>query len=64
MEPLRAELAAFLNSIRTGAPAAVSAQDGADAVQLAHDILESVKSHRWEGTEAGPIGLDPGLISS
>ena len=62
VEPLRAELEAFLNSIRTGTPPAVSAQDGADAVQLAHDILESVKSHRWEGTEAGPIGLAPGLI--
>jgi predicted dehydrogenase len=64
VEPLRAELEAFLHSVRTGAPPVVSGRDGVAAVQLAHDILQSVKQHRWEGTDTGPIGLDARLISS
>jgi predicted dehydrogenase len=48
VEPLRAELEAFLDSVRTGAPPAVTAEDGAAAVRLAADIAEQIKAHRWE----------------
>lgn len=47
-EPLRAELESFLNSARTGAPAAVSAEDGAAAVDLAERITQAVKDHNWK----------------
>lgn len=46
-EPLRAELEAFLNSVRTGAPPPVTAEDGAAAVRLAADIVAKIQSHRW-----------------
>lgn len=49
VEPLRAELESFLDSVRTGGPAAVSADDGVAAVSLAARIVESVHSHLWEG---------------
>jgi predicted dehydrogenase len=47
VEPLRAELEAFLESVCTGATPAVTAEDGAAAVRLAADIVEAVKSHKW-----------------
>ncbi|MFH1417192.1 MAG: Gfo/Idh/MocA family oxidoreductase [Planctomycetota bacterium] len=47
VEPLKAELEAFLESVRTGAPPAVTAEDGANAVRLAADIVEAVKTHEW-----------------
>jgi predicted dehydrogenase len=47
VEPLRAELEAFLNSVRTGSPLAISAEDGVAAVSLAADIVAAIKSHRW-----------------
>ncbi len=48
VEPLKAELEAFLNSVRTGEPPAVTAEDGAAAVRLAADIIEAVQTHKWE----------------
>lgn len=47
VEPLRAELEAFLASVRTGAPPAVTAEDGAAAVRLAADIVQSIQTHEW-----------------
>lgn len=47
VEPLRAELEAFVESVRSGAPAAVSAEDGVAAVRLATDIVESLHAHAW-----------------
>ncbi len=47
-EPLRAELESFLDSLRTGKPAAVSAEDGAAAVELAERITRAVKEHDWK----------------
>lgn len=48
VEPLRAELEAFLDSVRTGKPPAVSAEDGVDAVRLASEIVAAIQSHRWD----------------
>lgn len=47
VEPLRAELEAFLDSVATGKPPAVSAEDGVDAVRLAGQIVTAIGSHRW-----------------
>jgi predicted dehydrogenase len=41
-EPLRAELEAFIDSVTTGAPVEVSAEDGLAAVEIATRIVESI----------------------
>lgn len=51
VEPLRAELQAFLHSLRTGEPPAVSAADGVAAVELAEQIEAACKQHHWSGLE-------------
>ncbi len=48
VEPLRAELESFLDSVRTGRPPAVSAEDGVDAVRLASEIVSAIQRHRWD----------------
>jgi predicted dehydrogenase len=52
VEPLRAELEAFLESVRTGSAPAVTAEDGVAAVRLAAEIVTSIQAHRWEGGPA------------
>lgn len=47
VEPLRAELESFLESVRTGSPPAVSAEDGVGAVRLATDIVAAIEAHKW-----------------
>jgi len=47
-EPLRAELEAFIHSVRTGEPPAVTAEDGVAAVALAEQIVASIRQHRWD----------------
>ena len=44
VEPLRAEIEAFFNSVRTGGAAAVSAEDGYAAVVMAERITEVVRA--------------------
>jgi len=51
VEPLRAELQAFLRSVRTGEPPAVSAEEGAAAVELAERIVAAIKEHDWKITD-------------
>ncbi len=48
VEPLKAEIQSFLESTRTGATPAVSAEDGFAAVQLADQIVDRVKEHIWD----------------
>ena len=45
-EPLRRELDAFFDAIRTGDPAAIPGSDGLWAVALANLLLESAAAHR------------------
>jgi len=52
-EPLRVELEAFLDSVARGGPPAVSAEDGAAAVELAERITRTIKEHNWSIAEAG-----------
>ena len=48
-EPLRAELEAFLNSLRSDSPVPVTGEDGLRAVALAHRVMESMQETSWEG---------------
>ena len=41
-EPLKLQLASFLQSIRTGARPIVSGEDGAAALELAHQVLQAI----------------------
>jgi len=47
VEPLRAELEAFLQSVQTGTPPPVSGEDGAAAVRLAADITAAIGQNAW-----------------
>ncbi len=49
-DALRSEVTAFFDSIRTDSSAAVSAEDGVAAVELAERITEAVKQHKWSET--------------
>ena len=44
-EPLRAELSAFLHSVRTRSSAAVPLEDGRRALAVALKILEAIGEH-------------------
>jgi predicted dehydrogenase len=48
VEPLRAELQAFIEAVQGKRPVAVSAEDGMAAVQLAADIVTEIKRHPWQ----------------
>ena len=47
VEPLRAELESFLDSVRTGKSPAITAEDGVEAVRLATDIVKAIGQHQW-----------------
>lgn len=47
IEPLRAELSAFLKSVTHGEEVAVSADEGVDAVDLAERITRKVREQNW-----------------
>ena len=47
VEPLKAEIAAFLDSVRTGANTGVSAEEGLAAVELAEQITTSIRDQGW-----------------
>ncbi len=51
-DPLRAELEAFLRSVREGAPPAVTAEDGLAAVRLATEIADTIRRHSWTSPTA------------
>ncbi|MDD4888634.1 MAG: Gfo/Idh/MocA family oxidoreductase [Phycisphaerae bacterium] len=56
-QPLARELESFLDSVATGKPPAVSAADGLAAIETANAIVQSIKSHRWDGQPGGLVGL-------
>lgn len=47
VEPLRAQLESFLDSVTTRKPPVVTAEDGVAAVRLATRIVEAVNAHHW-----------------
>ncbi len=48
-DPLTAELGSFLDAVRDGRRPVVDARAGCAAVEAAHRVLESIRTHRWEG---------------
>jgi len=57
VEPLKAEISAFLDSVRNGTEAAVSAEDGYAAVELAERITNLVREKDWaSGLGRSPAG--------
>lgn len=46
----------FVESIRAGRAPRVTGAQGRDVLVLAEQILESIASHAWDGTESGRIG--------
>ncbi len=47
VEPLRAEIESFLDSVRTGSGGGVSAEEGYAAVDLAEQITKAVRDQDW-----------------
>lgn len=56
-QPLARELESFLESVATGRAPAVNAADGLAAMETADAIVQSIKTHRWDGAPEGLIGL-------
>ncbi|MBA5867404.1 MAG: gfo/Idh/MocA family oxidoreductase [Nitrospira sp. CR1.3] len=52
-EPLKLQLASFLQSARTGARPVVSGEDGALALELAHQILKAIENFVQRHAEQG-----------
>ena len=45
-EPLKAEIESFINSIETNTRPIVNAQDGCEALRVAHKIIENIEQNR------------------
>ena len=60
VEPLRAEIEAFVNAIRNNAPPPVSAEDGVAAVKLAEEIVASASRHPWTSDDPAVHPLHTG----
>jgi predicted dehydrogenase len=50
------ELHDFVGSVREGRPPRVTGVAGREAVSVAEAILESIRTHQWEGRAGGPVG--------
>jgi len=61
-DPLRTELEAFLECTRTGDRPPVSAEDGANAVRLAEQVVQSISTHNWDGADGQRVGLDADIV--
>ena len=46
IEPLRAEITAFLDAIENDAPTPISGEDGRRALELAVGVLAKIEAHR------------------
>ncbi|MHC4982914.1 MAG: Gfo/Idh/MocA family protein [Planctomycetota bacterium] len=57
-EPLRRQAEAFRDTVLENAPPVVTAADGLAAVRVARMIIDSIKSHRWDGGKSAREGLD------
>ncbi len=61
-DPLRTEVEAFIECVRTGQRPPVSAEDGVAAVRLAERIVAAVASHRWDGEAGDRVGLAADIV--
>jgi predicted dehydrogenase len=55
-DQLTRELEEFVHCVRTGQKPRVDGSAGRQAVDLAWQVLESLRTHPWEGEGAGPCG--------
>ncbi len=55
-EPLALELEDFVQAIRTGTRPRVTGADALRSIRLADQVLQSLRSHAWEGRLDGPTG--------
>jgi predicted dehydrogenase len=55
-DQLTRELEHFVHCLTTGAKPRVGGQEACSALALAMRILESIRTHRWNGSESGPVG--------
>jgi predicted dehydrogenase len=55
-DQLTRELQHFVRCLQTGATPRVTGEDGRDAIALATRILDSIRSHAWDGHADGPVG--------
>ncbi|HUU95832.1 MAG TPA: Gfo/Idh/MocA family oxidoreductase [Phycisphaerae bacterium] len=63
-DALQDELETFLDCVRQRKRPPVSAEDGVAAIRLAEMIVDSIKSHCWDGAESGRVGLEADIISA
>ncbi|WP_437187242.1 Gfo/Idh/MocA family oxidoreductase [Planctomicrobium sp. SH668] len=56
VDALTAELASFVNCVRTGRAPLVSGAQGLNALRVAEQILQSVGGHQWDGSPTGRCG--------
>jgi predicted dehydrogenase len=57
-EPLRKQAEAFCRCIAEGAAPVVSGRAGLAAVRCAEAIVQSIRTHRWDGDASDRAGLD------
>jgi predicted dehydrogenase len=55
-DQLTRELKHFVDCVQNGSRPRVSGKDARDAIDLATQILESIRGHSWEGHSGGAIG--------
>ena len=57
-EPLRKQAEAFRETVVNGATPVVSAEEGLAAIRVAKRIVDTIKSHKWDGKNGTRQGLD------
>ncbi|MFW6133891.1 MAG: Gfo/Idh/MocA family oxidoreductase [Planctomycetota bacterium] len=57
-EPLRRQAEALRETVVNGADPVVPAREGLEAVRVARLVVESIKTHRWDGRHSDREGLD------
>jgi predicted dehydrogenase len=55
-DALTRELKHFIDCVQWGARPRVSGEDGRNAIELAARVLESIRTHEWEGQPSGATG--------
>jgi predicted dehydrogenase len=55
-DQLTRELGHFVDCLKRGIPPRVNGEQGRDAIAVATRILDSIRSHQWEGHPAGATG--------
>jgi predicted dehydrogenase len=63
VDPLQQELEAFAKAVQTRSAPPAGAAEAVEAMALADAIVGSIHAHRWDGSEAGRVGLDSRLVS-